>query len=667
MAMFDSLKHYIRAKLLSALEVPGYRLVTTDGSPNILFNALTIEKAVKDGYQSDVYVYRCVKIIADAIKSVRFIVVNNDTQEPQLKHPVQAVLDMPNKELSGQTIKTILTQHLQLAGNAFFQKVMVGNKVVELWPIQPDKLETHTSDVPGQLVKIYRMNDGSRTYQPDEIIHFKMPNPSNPLKGISPLMAASKKVDISNEQNLWNYSSFKNRAIPDGIITYEMDYTPDQLREYARVFNEGKGGSKNSYKNWFMGGKAKYQRMSNTPIEMDFIESIKLVREEICIAFGVPPIMVGTMDSATYNNLATADRVLWEQTILPQLSDICDALTQGFEKMLGPNLVIKPDVSNIKALEDSLNKRINDGKVLFSMGVPLTEVNNRLKLGLNLDGVDTADQSFVQGGNSFGQQQQFNAPGPAETRDQTMQADHRDQLWRSVEKKRLSWEDKVKARIAKAFNVERQAILANLSLDMNPKAILKASQSEWEAVLSRVYGDVINDFISKKVKKSMHKRAKNEIDKAVSRYIKANAAKKIGYIEDTTAEKIANAVQNVVDSEGSVEDLRQNINDLYDGFEDSRSLAIARTEIGGASSFGQMESGRIAGAAQKVWVTSRDGAVRDSHAEMDGEAVDIDELFSNDCEFPCDPSGPPDETVNCRCAITFELDDGQEIDFDFED
>lgn len=54
-----------------------------------------------------------------------------------------------------------------------------------------------------------------------------------------------------------------------------------------------------------------------------------------------------------------------------------------------------------------------------------------------------------------------------------------------------------------------------------------------------------------------------------------------------------------------------------------------------------------------AWRTAEDARVRDSHAEMEGQKVSYGEKFvtgdGNELEFPGDPNGPPEETINCRC------------------
>lgn len=56
----------------------------------------------------------------------------------------------------------------------------------------------------------------------------------------------------------------------------------------------------------------------------------------------------------------------------------------------------------------------------------------------------------------------------------------------------------------------------------------------------------------------------------------------------------------------------------------------------------------------KIWKTAGDNLVRDSHAAIDGEEVDINALFSNGLKRPKDPNGRPEEIYNCRCTILWD-------------
>lgn len=57
----------------------------------------------------------------------------------------------------------------------------------------------------------------------------------------------------------------------------------------------------------------------------------------------------------------------------------------------------------------------------------------------------------------------------------------------------------------------------------------------------------------------------------------------------------------------------------------------------------------------KTWVTEGDDKVRDSHAELDGVTIGLDELFDNGLDHPSDPDGEPEAYMNCRCWLTYDL------------
>src|SRR5690606_6134093 len=95
-----------------------------------------------------------------------------------------------------------------------------------------------------------------------------------------------------------------------------------------------------------------------------------------------------------------------------------------------------------------------------------------------------------------------------------------------------------------------------------------------------------------------------------------------------------------------------------------RGETIARTEAMASLHASQMEAYRQAidtGAVarqdvRRVWVSTRDNRVRDSHRAMDGESVGLDEAYSNGLMYPGDPNGPVSETANCRCTQLIRID-----------
>jgi len=378
--------------------LPLFGLISNQVTAQPQWTNFTVTRAVRDGYKTSVWVYRCVNIIAQCAASVKLQVVT-DQNEPVSNHPIQALLNLPNPEISPKEFRVLLMQHLQLAGNAYIKKVKQGSRSIELWPMLPDKITPVPSNTIGQLLGSYMFNSGINgigiEYIPPElVIHMKFEDPSNPLLGISPLMAAAKEVDIAVEQSKWNKVSLQNRGNPDGIVSFDAELSKEQVTEIEQAIREKRAGAENAHRIWVFPSGAKFQKISMSQIDLDFINGKKMTREEICAAFGVPPPLLGIYDQATYNNVQSAERLFWELTMVPQLNAMCDALAWGLRDELD-GLRIIPDYKQIKAMEDSLETMVQVARDLFAMGVPLSEINRRLQLNLDLSQVTTANDSFV--------------------------------------------------------------------------------------------------------------------------------------------------------------------------------------------------------------------------------------------------------------------------------
>jgi hypothetical protein len=99
-----------------------------------------------------------------------------------------------------------------------------------------------------------------------------------------------------------------------------------------------------------------------------------------------------------------------------------------------------------------------------------------------------------------------------------------------------------------------------------------------------------------------------------------------------------------------------------------RALNIARTETLRAVQAGNFEayqqavdSGKVAvQSVRKVWNSAQDNRVRHTHRELNGESVGLKESFVSvsgaRLRYPLDPLAPLDETINCRCGLTYRLD-----------
>jgi uncharacterized protein with gpF-like domain len=131
-------------------------------------------------------------------------------------------------------------------------------------------------------------------------------------------------------------------------------------------------------------------------------------------------------------------------------------------------------------------------------------------------------------------------------------------------------------------------------------------------------------------------------------------ATKIVTIKNTLIDDINKLIAEYISLNLDTTDISNAIYDFVDDpkFYKWQSMRIARTETTIAMNLATNQAGVESGVLiNKEWISAGDGKERPTHAELNGEQVDMNEPFSNGLMYPGDPSGDAGEVINCRCTF----------------
>jgi uncharacterized protein with gpF-like domain len=184
-------------------------------------------------------------------------------------------------------------------------------------------------------------------------------------------------------------------------------------------------------------------------------------------------------------------------------------------------------------------------------------------------------------------------------------------------------------------------------------------------ILSKRYAFVISNS-SKAVWSGLKRDVKQNIlinmtSEIIRAYVIAEAAKRALNIGTTSITIIKKAIDIGIAEGLSITEIAGRIRGATK-LSTQRAETIARTEVHGASSYGSIETVRrveqeFNTKMMKEWVATNDARTRDSHAELNGVKVKVNEKFDVNgslADRPLDPSLPVGEIVNCRCALIYE-------------
>lgn len=655
------------------------------------------ENAIQHGLKASVWVYRCCRLLASAVSSIPWRVEETsdggEVWESVSGHPIEILLREANPHMAGQDLFERLTYHLMLGGNALWHMVMVRGMPVELWPLPPDKV-TPVPDATTWLKHYEYKIDAAgkpKLLDPREVIHFMLVDPDNLYWGMAPLQAGAKVVDTDVEAISWNKTAMQNRAVADGVFSFEHAMTAEQWAEARQQVREQHQGADNARTPWVLGAGATWHQMAMTPVEMDWLESRKFGMYEIHAIFGVDPLLTGAPDHSGRANKQEARKSFWTETVIPLLDDLKHQLNMCLVPFWDPGAVkagaqprlrIVYDVSGVEALQDKFSDQVNNAYKLWNMGVPFADLNQRLGLGFR-DDIPGADQPKPVSVNPFGAVDLSKGgqyPKGRKASAATWTEAEKKAFWQKRDTTRTEWEAEVEKLIVAQFEVEGTAVADTYEVDGDEAATaaIDELQAEWEAILEAAYTavmefygqeqvDKLDDSVKRGRRPSTRKFAFDPFGQNVQDWITEYAAQKVTEMSKTTKDAIADAIAEGMAANETRTQIAKRILDIYQNWatptdsdvDVSRAMTIARTEVGAASSAAiDLASEQFTDAAgiefEKTWISSRDGRVRDSHAALDGETVEMDDTFSNGLRYPGDPEGPAEEVIQCRCAVAYE-------------
>lgn len=254
-----------------------------------------------------------------------------------------------------------VTAHLLLHGNAYLQTVSGARGLVELFPLSPERVSVVANGRGWPSAYVYRA--GGKTLRIDardalarrQIIHLKALNPGGDQLGLGCLDAAIAAASVHNRATRWNKALLDNSARPSGALLYEpgdgSNLTTDQLGRLRDELDRQFSGSDNAGRPMLLEGGLKWQAMSLSPAEMDFIALREAAARVVALAFGVPPALLGLPGDSTYANLREAGRALYRQTVLPLAKRILDGVADVVSDWLG-DVELAVDVDQISELAE---------------------------------------------------------------------------------------------------------------------------------------------------------------------------------------------------------------------------------------------------------------------------------------------------------------------------
>lgn len=210
-------------------------------------------------------------------------------------------------------------------------------------------------------------------------------------------------------------------------------------------------------------------------------------------------------------------------------------------------------------------------------------------------------------------------------------------------------ERRLKRKLKKWFNNQRSVVLADLRKDYSKGFELIFEIDRWIAELEEFFGPEFEAALAAAgqdiidlIEGGNFDLTLPNVQAAIGDRLRFSTSK----IVRTTDKMIKEVLRQALIDRISIEETADILNEKVFNFsENVRSRIIARTETFYASNLGNFQAMQQGGFANKVWITSRDERVRDTHREMENVVVPVDANFV----LPDGKEMPFPQEINERC------------------
>lgn len=647
-------------------------------------------------YPNSVWVYACTYLNATTIAQLPWKLYKFKQQGSKLvKEQVfnQQIFELFNKPNTNDENSTWFnlvewtSASLDLIGNSYWLlDDLVGLKPRSIQMLKGSSMRI----IPGRkrgddLVEGYayiKVDSQKVLFTTQEITHFKYMSPLSQLYGQGSVSASRTSNTTHKYAQQTNLKIFQNGAKVDAVLETDKDLDDDLFKRLSSQFNGKYGTFSRSHQTAILTRGLKYKAIMSTLKDLEYINGLKITREEICAAFGVPPMLVGILDNASYSNFEEATKVFYNFNIVPKTKRLQSVITT-VAKLFDKDIFFEFDLSDINALRDDEKEKSEIAKNYWSIGVPLNDIIDKMNLPFNpVDGGDVGlipfsvspiDQAAI-----IPEEEPIQQP---EEDDEDMNEDEKSvKKTFTKEQKLFLWKqfDKLTTTISNGYMKIIDTFFSGLELSVivrlnQKKDVNKAPQvniylwnenevvDKWFNVSTKVHTASVKTNGQRELRNLGINQTFDVSNPRVKKYLKTYGLTRSVEVIGNARKDVIKALQAGVSAGESIPELTKRVQSVFIGYKDAAFKAerMARTEVIGASNFGALESYKQSGVVEKKsWLPEFDDRLRDTHLQAgrtydEKGAIPVDESFDVGAGSGQAPGniGVAEEDINCRCTL----------------
>jgi len=258
-------------------------------------------------------------------------------------HEFEQLMRRPNPFMSNSFLKRYTLSWWLLRGEAYWWLVPdQGGGLAQIWPVPSSRMRP----IPDKAEYISAYGYTSKHGEPEvripvnQVCFFRLPNPFDFHRGLSPLTAYSMALKTDKGAQKWNQDTFKDGVPFRTILSVpENMSTPNYERLKQEVYDEFEERKRMLL---VRGGDLNANELGLSNKDMEFLAGREFTREEIDRVFGVPAGFWAK--EATRANTEGARSILIELAVWPLLQMMAEEVdAQVVRRYYEENITVQPE------------------------------------------------------------------------------------------------------------------------------------------------------------------------------------------------------------------------------------------------------------------------------------------------------------------------------------
>ena len=276
-------------------------------------------------------VFGCVRVLAESVGMLPCFLYQS-TDSGRVKAPKEKLYSLlytaPNDYMTPQEFWEYLIASLCLRGNFYAYKVKALGDVVELLPLLPDSVQPKLDENWNPVYQVTFPDGSCDVLSQDEIWHVRTFT-TDSLVGLSPISYARQAIGLGLATEEHGARLFGNGAVSSGVLQTDQVLTDEAYKRLKENFQEQHQGLSNAHKPMILEMGLKWNQISMSAEDAQFLETRKFQLEEICRIFRVPLHMLQNTDRATFSNIENLGMGFVNYSLVPYLTRIEQRINTG--------------------------------------------------------------------------------------------------------------------------------------------------------------------------------------------------------------------------------------------------------------------------------------------------------------------------------------------------